>query len=224
METLVLLKIITTSQCRIHYSYSEKHKGSVIMFIDERNSITIHLNFRKKMNKKKYLKIINKRIRIHYESKVKESNTLIYSQLWKGRFWGVWFPCDPSDPMRNIPWQCTLLPLPFETRTESIGSKVLSPCRLGPKGCTREAELGCITWLKLCPDDCDWGDDRRERAQSESWTRAVNLSQYIFLLAPSLSEAMVLRSGWQTGASRDNWLLSGVLLFCKNEICFPPPI
>lgn len=52
METLVLLKIITTSQCRIHYSYSEKHKGNVIMFIDEKISITNHLNFRKKMKKK----------------------------------------------------------------------------------------------------------------------------------------------------------------------------
>lgn len=148
--------IIITSQCRT-LAISE-HKHSIIMSAEEWKLINTHLTFR------------NKRTLIGSSN----SKQYFYSQ-WKGSVWGVSFACDSPSPMWNIPWQWTLGSLPLEISTESMGSK-LWPCTLGPKGCSRETELGWTMRLNASPDVCDWGDDRRERAQSDSWTWVVNLS------------------------------------------------
>lgn len=154
---------------------------------------------------------------------------------WKGSVWGAWcwcwccwlFPRDPSEPMWNIPGKWTFASLPLETRTESMGSILLFPWRLpGPnRCCIRDIELGCCTMcLKPISDVCCvCDDDRRERAQSESWIWVVSLSQNILLFAPPpVSEnEMVFRRGWQTDAPWcDVWLWSRELW--KSENCFPP--
>ena len=164
---------------------------------------------------------------------------------WKGNIWGPWwwwFPCDPSDPMLNIPedwWTLCASSLdPWETWTESIGSillLLLFPWRPRRWWCMRDIEPGCcIMCLKPNSDVCCCvcGDDRRERAQSESgWIRVVvNLSQNILLFADAAApeEAvsdieMVFRRGWQTEAP---WVWLLLLLLWKSVNCclLPPPL
>lgn len=75
--------------------------------------------------------------------------------------------------------------------------------------------------LKLVPDVCICGDDRRERAQSDSLSR---WSQNILRPSPPLSdETIVLERGWHIEASADIWLLNTGLFPCKNLICLAPP-
>lgn len=145
--------------------------------------------------------------------------SVTYYSHWKGVVWGVSLAADPLYPRWNTPGQWILSSWSLDTRTDSMGS-TLGFRRLVPKERTSGIELGGIIWLKLIPDVCVVADDRRERAQSESWV--VNLSQNTLWLCPLRSDKLAVpRSGWLTEASEDAWLLRVGLSPCRNVNCFP---
>lgn len=139
---------------------------------------------------------------------------LLYCQ-WKGRDGGgASFPTS-LDAMWNIPEQLisALLTLPFST--ELTGSKLLWWPKLTSNGCRKDIRWrSCSASLKPIPGDCVCKDDRRERAQLDSWPGVVNLSYNILLRPPSFSEkSMVLMGGRMTEGSG--------LSPCISVTCFP---